>query len=67
MLEEFGLFLVLAHKSLFAYQVEALLPTGPQSQTNPPSQKLNGKMDVQFFSIGNVQDRTLVIFMKKKG
>ncbi|KAF8329377.1 Dbl-like domain-containing protein [Cantharellus anzutake] len=67
-LEEFGIFLVLADKSLFAYHIEALVPSGPpgpQSQRQP--QKLNGSRDVQFFSVGTWQDRTLVIYMKKKG
>ncbi|TRM58728.1 CNH domain-containing protein [Schizophyllum amplum] len=54
--EEFGIFLVLADKSLFAYHIEALAP-----------QKLNGAGAVQFFCVGKQQGRTLVIYMKKKG
>ncbi|KAJ7777436.1 Dbl-like domain-containing protein [Mycena metata] len=65
MLEDFGIFLVLADKSLFAYHIEALVPSSPQSAnaTQTP-QKLNG--NVQFFSVGSLLGRTLVIFMKRK-
>ncbi|KAJ7483152.1 CNH domain-containing protein [Mycena latifolia] len=65
MLEDFGIFLVLADKSLFAYHIEALVPSSPQSAnaTQTP-QKLSG--NVQFFSVGSLLGRTLVIFMKRK-
>ncbi|KAF8638446.1 hypothetical protein AX17_002203 [Amanita inopinata Kibby_2008] len=68
MLEEFGIFLVLADKSLFAYHIEALVPSSPHT---PPAsqvpQKLNGSKDVHFFRVGTLHNRTLVIYMKKKG
>jgi RHO1 GDP-GTP exchange protein 1/2 len=91
MLEDFGIFLVLAdkvkespcfpnlnhrfshagffiQKSLFAYHIEALVPTSPQSpNTSQTPQKLNGSKDVHFFSVGSLGGRTLVIYMKKKG
>jgi len=68
MLEDFGIFLVLADKSLFAYHIEALVPSSPQSaHTSQTPQKLNGTKDVHFFSVGSLQGRTLVIYMKKKG
>lgn len=69
MLEEFGIFLVLADKSLFAYHIEALVPTSPNVQTSHSTapQKLNGNKDVQFFSVGSLHGRTLVVYMKKKG
>ncbi|KAF8075167.1 CNH domain-containing protein [Lyophyllum atratum] len=72
MLEEFGIFLVLADKSLFAYHIEALVPTQPQNhhghgQPNHVPQKLNGTKDVHFFSVGTLHGRTLIIYMKKKG
>ncbi|KAG6816279.1 hypothetical protein H0H87_007316 [Tephrocybe sp. NHM501043] len=70
MLEEFGIFIVLADKSLFAYHIEALVPTHPQnphSQTAHVPQKLNGNKDVHFFSVGTLHGRTLIIYMKKKG
>ncbi|EGN96888.1 hypothetical protein SERLA73DRAFT_58376 [Serpula lacrymans var. lacrymans S7.3] len=68
MLEDFGMFLVLADKSLFAYHIEALVPSSPQSaHTSQTPQKINGTRDVHFFSVGNLGGRTLVIYMKKKG
>ena len=86
MLEDFGIFLVLADKvcentltlhflccsslfqSLFAYHIEALVPSSPQSaHTSQTPQKLNGTKDVHFFSVGNLNSRTLIIYMKKKG
>ncbi|KAH9008657.1 hypothetical protein EDB84DRAFT_1595503 [Lactarius hengduanensis] len=68
MLEDFGIFLVLADKSLFAYHIEALVPTSPQStNTTQTPQKLNGSKDVHFFSVGSLGGWTLVIYMKKKG
>jgi RHO1 GDP-GTP exchange protein 1/2 len=85
MLEDFGIFLVLADKvctwsafdwsyhsslfqSLFAYHIEALVPSSPQSaHASQTPQKLNGTKDVHFFSVGSLQGRTLVIYMKKKG
>ena len=83
MLEDFGIFLVLADKvrvsaiprrlcssdqSLFAYHIEALVPSNPPSPnaTRTP-QKLNGNKDVQFFSVGSMGGRTLIIYMKRRG
>ncbi|KIL64636.1 hypothetical protein M378DRAFT_186692 [Amanita muscaria Koide BX008] len=69
-LEEFGIFLVLADKSLFAYHIEALVPTSISLHTPPASQvpqKLNQSKDVHFFRVGSLHNRTLVIYMKKKG
>lgn len=70
MLEEFGIFLVLADKSLFAYHIEALVPSSPQTLHNGSvqvPQKLNGARDVQFFRVGSLHGRTLIIYMKRKG
>ncbi|KAH7922215.1 Dbl homology domain-containing protein [Leucogyrophana mollusca] len=68
MLEDFGMFLVLADKALFAYHIEALVPSSPQSaHTSQTPQRVNGTRDVHFFSVGNLGGRTLVIYMKKKG
>ncbi|KAH9959698.1 CNH domain-containing protein [Lactifluus volemus] len=58
MLEDFGIFLVLADK--------ALVPSSPNS-ANTSLQKLNGYKDVHFSSVGSLGGRTLVIYMKKKG
>ncbi|KAJ3993564.1 Dbl-like domain-containing protein [Lentinula boryana] len=68
MLEDYGIFLVLADKSLFAYHIEALVPSSFQSATTSHvPQKLNGNKDVHFFTVGTLHGRTLVIYMKKKG
>ncbi|KIK53944.1 hypothetical protein GYMLUDRAFT_49117 [Collybiopsis luxurians FD-317 M1] len=68
MLEDFGIFLVLADKSLFAYHIEALVPSSPSSSNSSQTpQKLSGNKDVYFFSVGTLHGRTLVIYMKKKG
>jgi hypothetical protein len=68
MLEDYGIFLVLADKSLFAYHIEALVPSSPHATTSSQvPQKLNGSKDVHFFTVGTLQGRTLVIYMKKRG
>ncbi|GJJ11168.1 hypothetical protein Clacol_005400 [Clathrus columnatus] len=68
MLEDFGIFLVLADKSLWAYHIEALVPSGPpRPNLARTPQKLNNHKDVQFFSVGTMNGRTLLIYMKKKG
>ncbi|KAG8961323.1 hypothetical protein FRC03_005538 [Tulasnella sp. 419] len=69
MLEDFGIFLVLADKSLFAYHIEALVPSSHNASAagSRTPQKLNGTKDVQFFSVGTLNGRTLIIYMKKKG
>ncbi|KAH8833200.1 CNH domain-containing protein [Flagelloscypha sp. PMI_526] len=67
MLEDFGLFLVLADKSLFAYHIEALVPSAPNSpHASQTPQKLSGTKDVHFFSVGNLHGRTLIMYMKRK-
>lgn len=69
MLEDFGLFLVLADKTLFAYHIEALVPTQPNNplaSVNPQRLNAHGR-EVQFFTVGTMHNRTLVIYMKKKG
>ncbi|KZT25369.1 Dbl-like domain-containing protein [Neolentinus lepideus HHB14362 ss-1] len=67
MLEDFGIFLVLADRSLFAYHIEALVPSSPQvvhaSQT--PQKLSKNSENVHFFSVGNLNGRTLVVYMKK--
>jgi len=86
MLEDFGIFLVLADKvslnitaqgiirsnyppiqALFAYHIEALVPSSPHgAHASQVPQKLSGTKDVHFFSVGTLQGRTLIIYMKKK-
>ncbi|KAE9384850.1 hypothetical protein BT96DRAFT_1007658 [Gymnopus androsaceus JB14] len=68
MLEDYGIFLVLADKSLFAYHIEALVPSSPSANASSQvPQKLNGSKDVHFFTVGTLHGRTLVIYMKKRG
>lgn len=55
-------------QSLWAYHIEALVPSGPpRHNLNRTPQKLNNHKDVQFFSVGTMNSRTLLIYMKKKG
>ena len=59
---------LIVFQALFAYHIEALVPSSPQSpHTSQTPQKLSGNKDVHFFSVGNLNGRTLVIYMKKKG
>lgn len=37
------------------------------SAQNRTPQRLSGNKDVQFFSVGQLAGRTLVVYMKKKG
>jgi hypothetical protein len=57
-----------ASQSLFAYDIEALLPSSmqsaPMSQT---PQKLSGAKHVEFFSVGSLEGSTLVAHMQRKG
>ncbi len=39
----------------------------PNANASRTPQKLNGNKDVQFFTVGTLGGRTLVIYMKKKG
>ncbi|MCO5573443.1 hypothetical protein L7F22_027214 [Adiantum nelumboides] len=65
-LEAFGIFVVLADKVLISYSLDALVPSA-NSPSNPrPPQKLSGNRDVMFFAVGQVKDRTLLVYMKKK-
>lgn len=67
MLEDFGVFLVLADGSLFAYHIEALVPSSRQSlMTLHAPQKLNSSKDMLFFRVGNVGGRTLVGYRRKQ-
>ncbi|KAJ6488831.1 CNH domain-containing protein, partial [Mycena sanguinolenta] len=64
-LEDFGVFLVLADKSLFAYHLEALVPSSSQ-KIRPRQTPLKLKDNVQFFRVGSILGLTMVILMKKK-
>ncbi|GBE78752.1 Dbl domain-containing protein [Sparassis crispa] len=71
MLEKDGILLVLAEKSLFAYEMDMLALALSSSRTaeqsaSLPRQQLNGDTsgdrNVQFFSVGKLNGRTLVIY-----
>ncbi|KAG6910720.1 hypothetical protein DXG01_008251 [Tephrocybe rancida] len=66
-LEEFGVIVVLAEKSLFAYHIDALIPGFTHESRSLLAYKLNGKVDVEYFTVGRDLGRTFVIYMKKKG
>lgn len=70
MLDEIGIFLVLADKVLYAYDIEALVPSSFQSDSEydpQMPQRLTKDKEVRFFRVGCLAGRTLVIYMKKKG
>lgn len=53
---------------LFAYHIESLITTvSPDSEPQREPQRLNTDQDAQFFSVGRLNDRTLIIYVKKKG
>ncbi|KAF7375790.1 hypothetical protein MSAN_00468700 [Mycena sanguinolenta] len=62
MLEDLGVFLVLADKTLFAYRIEALLPRSPPNIHAPERLGTN----IHFFRAGSLLGRTLVILMERK-
>ncbi|KIK57123.1 hypothetical protein GYMLUDRAFT_247376 [Collybiopsis luxurians FD-317 M1] len=67
-LGDYGLFLVLADKQLFAYLIDALVPSSPlTANVSQVVQKLSGSDDVHFFTVGILLGRTLVIYMRKRG
>lgn len=71
--EEFNLLLLIADKSLFSYQLDAVLSAngGPLPVSNGSSrrapQKLSGGREVGFFAVGRLKDRTLVLYKKRDG
>jgi len=71
-LEEFGVFLVLANKELIAYSLAGLIPQLPNSVSHVPQQarqpqRLSGSSSVGFFATGKLKDRMLVLYKKKSG
>ncbi len=44
------------------------MPSSLQGEdASPDPQKLNGSTDVQFFSVGSLEGKTLVIYMTRQG
>ena len=69
-LEDFALVLVLADKALYAYPLEALVPSAASAANmhrDKEPQKLSGTRDVIFFKAGKVGQRVLVIYVKRSG
>lgn len=61
-LEAFSIFLVLADHSLFAYQLDALVPSSASAASSGARgpERLSGTAHVLFFSVGQLSGRTLV-------
>ena len=72
-MEEFGVFLVLASKELIAYPLNSMIPqlsatTGihPPPMARQP-QRLSGNASVGFFATGKLKERMLVLYKKRGG
>jgi len=55
---------------LWAYSLEALLPSFKTNLSNNPTnfkQRIGSSNSVQYFSIGTIKDKTLLVSMKRKG
>jgi hypothetical protein len=73
-LEDFGVFLVLANRELIAYSLVSIIPTlgNARGIINAPPvarqpQRLSGGHSVGFFATGKLKDRMLVIYKRKSG
>lgn len=68
-MEDFGVFLVLANKDLFAYSLSSIMPIDVDNvqPVGPEPQRLSNTPSVEFFVTGKLQERMLVIYMKKSG
>ncbi|KAF8621825.1 hypothetical protein AX15_007493 [Amanita polypyramis BW_CC] len=67
MLDGFGVFLVLADNVLFAYHIEALVPSNPSMAQSLQKMNTIVHKDVQFFRAGRLNGRTLIVSVKKDG
>lgn len=65
MLDALGRFIVLADRTLIAYDIEALVPSRGGAPSAPPM-KLSGTRDVQFFALGALDGRPLLVYAKRK-
>lgn len=66
-LEEFGTLLVLADKVLIAYMLQDLFNSDTiDNVSRKPGQKLSGNKDVNFFEVGVLKGRLLVIYKKRE-
>lgn len=64
-LQEYRRFLVLADKSLIAYDLEALVPSGQGTLSAAPMRIGSGR-DVHFFSYGHVHATPMLVYAKRK-
>ncbi|THU99669.1 hypothetical protein K435DRAFT_937940 [Dendrothele bispora CBS 962.96] len=64
-LDDYGIFLVLADGKLFAYHVESVTPTSTHKMPTP--KKLSRDNDVRCFRTGIIHDRVYVVYSRKKG
>ncbi|KAG7094178.1 hypothetical protein E1B28_007787 [Marasmius oreades] len=65
-LEDIGIFVVLADKALYAYHIEALFSASPSHQqaSQRAYQISERKKDVHYFNGGYVQGRRLIVYVK---
>ncbi|CAG8705449.1 11904_t:CDS:10, partial [Dentiscutata erythropus] len=74
-LEDFGIFVVLCDRTLWAFSLEAIIPSSSSSGSSnqPYRQRLSANNNVQYFNVGVIKERnstkekTLVVYMKKRG
>ena len=64
-LPEFQRVIVLAERALYAYELQALVPSASAASNSAPV-KLSGKRDVASFSVGRLRGRTLLAYTKRK-
>ncbi|KAI8992805.1 CNH domain-containing protein [Trametes punicea] len=69
-LVEFGLFIILAEKILYAVDIHSVVPNAIQETDQPVFgiQRIsNPSVPVLFFSVGRLSDRTLIISKRRRG
>ncbi|CAJ0633769.1 15488_t:CDS:10 [Entrophospora sp. SA101] len=73
-IEEFGIFIVLVEKSLWAYPLEALIPSSLTADFSQCAtrQRISDSNNVSYFKVGTTKEKntgaekTLLVYMKKK-
>ncbi|CAJ0863804.1 7389_t:CDS:10 [Entrophospora sp. SA101] len=68
-LQDFGMFILLVDKSLWAYSLESLITTTPTS-SNDYNTFIRHRLSnghVNYFNAGKIKDKALIVFMKRKG
>ena len=59
-------FLVLADRTLVAYDLEALVPSGGRASPSVAPIRLGGTRDVQFFALGETWQGPMLVYAKRK-